>query len=177
MIKLPKGKMGFPGPDDLSLMVEGKHLVEIVAAKTDDKSGALMLACKALAGPKGTAVNGLLIERFHLSDAALPRFEALLKRLDLLDRGAHIDDGWEFDEQWLVGQRLVAEIINESFDTKAGRSVTASRFGAHDGKGMFAFWSVTDPRVAEFVAGVDAPPTTNGNGRSSTTTDIDPEAF
>ena len=167
MIKLPRGKLGFPGPEEMTLLAEGRHLLEIVAAKMNDKDGTLMLALRVLAGPPKTEIGGLMTERFHLSDNALFRFESLLKRLGLMGRGQDLEDGWEFNEQWFVGERIVADVINESFETRRGESRTQSRLGTHDGKGACNFWPPSDPRMAEFMAGVGrAAPPANGNGHA-----------
>lgn len=135
MLRVPRAKLS---DDDIQPLPVGRYLLEIDEAKLDQDgdSPALKVYSTVISGPAEPGTPSL--ERFSLSPAAVFRIGILVKRLGLVERGDALDDA-EFDEQELVGKRVVAQLEEHSFVTKKGKEVQTTQWKE--------FWAEGDPRA------------------------------
>ena len=127
-------------PHDLDtppLLEKGRYTFDIVSVEPtfEDKSPHVRVRCKVVAGP--SYVGSPHTERFYLSKGAMPRFAAFLKRMGLVG-DADFGVAFEIDETLLIGQRVIADVVQEAYKSDKGVEGVSSKWG------YMSFWKAGD---------------------------------
>ena len=125
MIRVDLSETAQQDLDDLPLLEQGRYTFEITGlseSHDSDKTPHVKVRCRVISGP--SHVGAPFVEKFFTSRSAMKRFAIFLQRAGMLDAG-DFGNVFELEESALVGVRMVADVIRETFAGKNGEQQSA----------------------------------------------------